>query len=206
MIQTLRPYFLFFLLVFHIVGFLLFTMYPQPMGLSGLNILICSALVFASVDNMKDLISTFLVCYIGGMTVEIIGVNTGWLFGSYEYGSELGPKLAGVPFVLGLNWFCIVLASTSVVQYFLYDSPKWFIAILSGILCVLFDYVLEPVAIRFDFWHWAGGDIPIFNYICWGIFCAIFSYFYIHKIENLNKLAFYLFFIWTVFFSLLSWV
>lgn len=206
MIHLIRPYFLFFLLVFHTIGFLLFTMYPQPMGLSGLNILICSILVYTYVENMSDLFSTFLLCYIGGMTVEIIGVNTGWLFGTYEYGSELGPKLLGVPLVLGLNWFCIVLASTSVVQFFLRTSPKWLIAILAGVLCVLFDYVLEPVAIRFDFWQWEGGDIPTFNYVCWGIFCAIFSYFYVHKMESLNKLAFNLFFIWVIFFSLLSWV
>ncbi len=31
---------------------------------------------------------------------------------------------------------------------------------MTGTLAVLFDVALEPVAMRFDYWDWAGGTVP----------------------------------------------
>ena len=31
---------------------------------------------------------------------------------------------------------------------------------------VIFDWFLEPLAIRLGFWKW-DGEIPVYNYICW---------------------------------------
>jgi uncharacterized membrane protein len=44
------------------------------------------------------------VCVGGGLVAEALGWRTGWPFGSYRYGSTLGPKLLGVPMVVPLAW------------------------------------------------------------------------------------------------------
>ena len=32
---------------------------------------------------------------------------------------------------------------------------------------VAYDVLMEPVAIRLDFWHWPEGSIPLQNYFAW---------------------------------------
>ena len=52
-------------------------------------------------------LSTYLVLLfiaIAAWLVEVQGVRTGLIFGSYSYGNTLGLKLADVPITIGLNW------------------------------------------------------------------------------------------------------
>jgi putative membrane protein len=44
--------------------------------------------------------------------------------------------------------------------------------VLAGLLTVAFDWIMEPVAIRLDYWTWAGGDIPLQNYLAWFLIAA----------------------------------
>ncbi|MEL7020517.1 MAG: carotenoid biosynthesis protein, partial [Bacteroidota bacterium] len=39
-----------------------------------------------------------------GMIVEILGVETGIIFGEYYYGDNLGAKFMGVPYLIGVYW------------------------------------------------------------------------------------------------------
>ena len=43
-------------------------------------------------------------------------------------------------------------------------------SILAGLLCTLMDFVIEPIAIKYDFWSWEGNEIPLFNYLTWFVF------------------------------------
>ena len=43
------------------------------------------------------------------MLTEAIGVNTGLLFGTYEYGANLGFKIFGVPLIIGVNWTVLII-------------------------------------------------------------------------------------------------
>ncbi len=47
--------------------------------------------------------------FMTGMVVEWIGVHNDWLFGSYYYGNNLGPKIYGVPLLIGVNWLTLLL-------------------------------------------------------------------------------------------------
>ena len=51
----------------------------------------------------------FFFC--GGMLLEWVGVHYGFLFGTYEYGSNLGPKLDGIPYLIGVNWAVLTLTT-----------------------------------------------------------------------------------------------
>lgn len=123
-----------------------------------------------------------------GFGIEVIGVNTGFPFGDYRYGSPLGPKLLGTPFLIGVNWFimsyCGALLFKDLTKY------KFLNALSAGIAITLLDTIMEPVAIYLDFWTWKSEAVPIQNYLTWGICITLFSML-IYSIENgkSNRLA-----------------
>lgn len=195
------------LILFHLIGLAIFCYPNRPENLSGFNMLLCSVLVFWSAQEERVEFRLLGTIALLGWLVEVVGVNTGWLFGDYEYGSELGFKIWGVPLVLGLNWYCVVAASTQVVRkHFKINLLAQ--AFLAGLLCTALDFVIEPVAIKYHFWTWIGGEIPLFNYLCWFVFSSIFAYFYLLNTKDLgfNKTAYSLFFIWLVFFTVLNFI
>jgi len=103
--------------------------------------------------------------YLIGMTAEIIGVNTGILFGDYSYGHNLGPTIVGVPPLIGFNWLVLTFLTGTIAKRFM---PNHWLAIIGGaFLMVGLDFFMEPTAPIFDFWHWQGGIAPLKNYIHW---------------------------------------
>lgn len=174
------------------------------LGLSGLNMLVCSVLVLLSAQNLKNELVLLTFIYMGGMLIEILGVSTGILFGSYKYGAELGLKIMGVPLVLGLNWYCIVVASSNIALHFIPKQSMFLKAFVAAAACTFLDFFIEPVAIANDFWNWDGGSVPVFNYVCWFVFSLIFSVAYLAKTDKVNNTAIALFFIWFLFFTILN--
>lgn len=110
------------------------------------------------------------------LSLEIIGVQTGMVFGSYYYGGVLGLKLAEVPLVIGFNWVIVVLGAARFSER-VTKSPL-LAALLVGAVCVVYDFVLEPVAIGLDYWQWEGGHIPLQNYAAWFLIAAVAAWFY----------------------------
>ena len=107
----------------------------------------------------------WLIVYLIGMLVELIGVNTGMLFGTYHYGGNLGTKFFGVPFLIGINWVVLTFLTASIAKR--YVPNKWLAILCGSILMVALDFFIEPTAPIFDFWHWEGGAAPIRNYVDW---------------------------------------
>jgi putative membrane protein len=195
------------LLLFHAIGLGLFLYPDRPSGLSGMNMVLCTILVWGSAAAYRKEALAVLGIALGGFLVEAIGVNTGLLFGEYEYGQELGWKVLGVPLVLGLNWYCVVAASTHVVLRWVPKRVGLLLrAALAGALCTALDFLIEPVAMRYDFWDWQGHVVPWFNYTCWWLFATIFAAVYLYYIRVENKTAQLLFFVWLIFFLLLNFL
>jgi bisanhydrobacterioruberin hydratase len=160
------------------------------------------------------------IVILAGISVEIIGVNTGVLFGQYSYGTVLGYKWMGVPLLIGINWFITIYCCGITIHTFLLrviraaavdsDIPKKTIKALSVVvdgatLAVFFDWVMEPVAVKLGFWQWAGnGSIPTFNYVCWfGISLLLLSCFHFLHFNKSNKFAVHLLLIQVMFFLIL---
>jgi len=57
---------------------------------------------------------------------------------------------------------------------------RFFKAGLCSIVLVIFDYFMEPVAIKHDFWSWQDGNIPYQNYVGWFatsfLICFLFQF------------------------------
>jgi putative membrane protein len=106
-----------------------------------------------------------VLSFIVGLIAEWIGVHTGLLFGNYYYGNNLGFKYFDVPLVIGLNWGLLVICAGSIANRFKLETIST--VILGAALMTGLDYLMEPVAIKSDFWHWKNGEIPIYNFVCW---------------------------------------
>jgi putative membrane protein len=100
-----------------------------------------------------------------GFMAEFVGVNTGWLFGSYTYGATLGPKYVEVPWLIGLNWVIVTYCAGILTTYL--PLPGLLRVLVGAALMVGFDLCLEPVAGQYNFWHWAGHIIPLRNFRDW---------------------------------------
>lgn len=190
------------LIMFHIIGTVLILTTENGAELSHLNLLLCGTLVFLSEKNKRRALLPLVVIFVGGYLLEFIGVHTGVLFGSYSYGANLGPKLFEIPIVMGANWYCMVVATSSLT--FTWKIPKIVKAVVAGLLCALMDVLIEPVAIQNDFWSWNTPEIPLFNYICWWFFASIFAYIYLSFAAKVNRTARALFLIWLIFFTILN--
>ena len=151
-------------------------------------------------------VQAFLMAVVVGMTTEMIGVNTGLLFGDYAYGEVFGRKLFGVPVLIGINWFCIVYASHVVAKKFNNTTikGKLSVALLAASIATAFDWIMEPVAMKLGFWNWSDGTIPLFNYVSWFVisFAVSIAFGYL-KIQANNKFAPYFLMIQALFFLFL---
>jgi putative membrane protein len=56
-------------------------------------------------------IVAFIVIALLAFFIEVYGVQTGNLFGTYTYGNNLGWKLFGVPIIIGVNWAALLMVS-----------------------------------------------------------------------------------------------
>lgn len=111
------------------------------------------------------LIKAIIVIYLIGVLAEVVGVRYNIIFGNYYYGNSLGPQVLEVPLIIGFNWLTLSFATYGVSSYLF--KNKTVITVFASILMVLTDYIIEPMAGALDFWHWAGGKIPIQNYVGW---------------------------------------
>ena len=103
--------------------------------------------------------------------IEWLGVRTGHIFGAYLYRQTLQPSIGGVPISIGSAWFVMLVASTAVAQKialkFLAEGFGFKTAFLVALLMVCFDVLMEPAAVKLEYWTWINGDIPLRNYLAW---------------------------------------
>jgi putative membrane protein len=107
-----------------------------------------------------------------------------------------------VPLIIGANWGILAVTSAAVVHRF--ELNKHLGAFISAVLMVLFDYILEPVAMKLDYWHWSNGEIPVYNFVCWLGVSYLLQWIYQRmKLPEVNKVAESLFLMMFIFFTLL---
>ncbi len=136
--------------------------------------------------------------------IEVTGVNTGVVFGNYEYGDTMKLQVFQVPLVIGINWVMLTLAGMDLSQKYF---GKIYPPLMAALLVVGFDYIMEPVAIKLNYWHWFGAPVPFQNYAAWFVIALIVgSVFYKMKLVPSNKLLRAYLIIQFLFFLLLGWL
>lgn len=169
------------IVVFHLVGllgFLIPAAQPYFIKLVPFHLLLMFAvIVFAYNADIKRLLLFVCGVFVCGFLVEVLGVHTGKIFGSYYYGNTLGYKIAAVPILMGINWV-ILIFSVGQMMKALKIRNSIFASLLGALLLVIFDFFLEPVAMKFDYWQWDWHEIPFQNFIAWFIVSIILLKFY----------------------------
>ncbi len=121
---------------------------------------------------------------VSAFILEWYGVHSGKVFGPYAYGKVLQPQLLKVPVVIGFAWLTMILSSTGVMEWIVcrFDRtcPLRFRSagvkvILIALLMVFFDWVMEPAAVRLDYWRWLEEEIPLQNYSAWFVFSLLYA-------------------------------
>ena len=154
---------------FNIFGSILLFFDPlrqSVLNLTPIHLLVMFALfLWANSYFSIKLIKAIIVIYLIGVLAEVLGVRYNIIFGNYYYGNSLGPQVLEVPIIIGFNWLTLSFATYGVSSYLF--KNKTVITVFASILMVLTDYIIEPMAGALDFWYWAGGKIPIQNYVGW---------------------------------------
>ena len=119
--------------------------------LTPLNMMLSFWALYVTSKKSDRLKLVLLLIYFVGLSVEVIGINTGIPFGTYVYLDGLGSKIMGTPLVIGLNWVLLSWAAVQSASYFSIQNKlfKWAIAIL---IMLIIDMVMEPVAPDLRMW------------------------------------------------------
>ena len=93
-----------------------------------------------------------------GLGVEVLGVHTGWPFGTYQYDSSLGTQLFGVPLVVPFAWVMMVHPALVAARRV---AGHWVFA-YGGALLAAWDLFLDPQMVAAGRWKWevTGAHVP----------------------------------------------
>jgi putative membrane protein len=165
-----------------------------------LNFLACTVLfiwIFPLNSVRKWMV--FGLFFLVGMFVEWLGANYSLLFGSYDYGNNLGTKIDGVPIFIGVNWALLTFI-TGELSTKIHNSI-WVRAGIGAGMMVFLDFLMEQSAPSFDFWSF-GEEVPLENYITWFILAFLFHLIYQKTtIKGSSELSLHLFLAQVVFFG-----
>jgi putative membrane protein len=110
----------------------------------------------------------------GGLLVEAVGTKSGFPFGPYAYTSSLGPKVAGVPWVIPLAWTMMAWPAWLVAGRL--AGTGWRRVLVAGWGLASWDLFLDPQMVAAGHWVWRPGGgpglpgvpgIPWTNYAGW---------------------------------------
>lgn len=200
------------ILLMHAVGLYGIVFSDDPyyyIGLTWVNLLVTGlCFVFYSLSehagqNLRHYLLAFVLIFITGFIVEIVGVKTGRIFGIYHYGDRLGWRFLEVPLIIGLNWGILIFSVAAITSRL--STNNWTRAWTGATLLVLLDLLIEPMAMRFLYWIWDFKTIPVQNFIAWWIISFFMLMFCFRFAKNLsNRLGIYVYFVQVIFFASLN--
>ena len=193
---------IFLIWLFHISAMIGITLGYSDWFLSKtpVNLLVCTGLFFWIYPmNSKRKILIFFLFFCIGMLAEWLGVNFGVLFGSYDYGNNLGYKVDGVPLFIGINWALLTFVTAEISRKVM--TNFWATATLGAFLMVFLDFFMEQNAPDFDFWSF-GDHVPLKNYITWVALAFVLQVVFLKSdIQGNKNLAIHLYVAQLVFFA-----
>lgn len=196
-----------FFVVFYAIGIIgLIVPYSFPLfvrlTLLALILSIIGLFIYHRSIKPKQDILIFSFIFFLGFIIEAIGVNTGRIFGNYQYGDALGLKLFNTPLFIGLNWLFLTYTGVSISEKL---SGKISVQLLiAPTIMLVYDLVLEQLASKMDMWSWPNASIPMENYIAWWLIGFVFGcIFKLFKINTQNPIALVLFLCQFLFFTVL---
>lgn len=189
--------------IFHTVGLVgIVAGIPAITGRTPLHLTLMLGLLIISFQaQWRRWLPWALVAGVAGFAAEWVGVHTRQLFGNYAYGTAMGPRWDAIPLLIAANWVIVVSGAVSLAQGF--AKAQIVVVLLAAVLATAMDWLLEPLAVRFGWWAWAGGAIPLFNYVCWGGLALLLSALWVFMKVRPGSFAVILFLVQAMFFAVL---
>ena len=142
------------LILIYLTGFIGIVASKNPidfLSLTPLNLGISAILLFINHQKgFQNQVFIFILIGILAYFIEVLGVNTGVIFGEYAYGKTLGWKIFNTPLMIGVNWILLTYATVYSLEKLI--QTKWILALCSSLVLVTLDFLIEPIAITYDFW------------------------------------------------------
>jgi len=141
------------------------------------------------------------------LAIETIGLYTGFPYSEFEYGMPIGTKLFNTtPWTVFFAWSPFVIGAFAIAKK--RSSSVLKTLMMSIIILLLFDLVLEPAAIARGLWTYTKDGFwysaPLTNYLGWifsGSIATVILYFFTKK----NKLKEITFLQSSLLYSLALW-
>jgi uncharacterized membrane protein len=110
------------------------------------------------------------------LAFEELGVETGFIYGHYHYGQQLGAAIGAVPIIIPLAWFMMIYCSWVVAHALLQGTAESASVIgivahsvMGSAVMTAWDVVMDPSMARTGTWIWeAGGGyfgVPYQNFV-----------------------------------------
>jgi len=159
--------------------------------------------------NLRFIQITLLLALLG-FGIEVAGIKTGLIFGHYKYGSVLGPRIAEVPIIMGINWVLMVYGGVAIASRTGMSILPG--SLVSAIIITVSDFIIEKFAILTGMWTWVDGAPPLRNYSGWFIASLLLSLLYYNTVKSkIRKVAIYIYiyqivlFVFTIVILTLFW-
>jgi putative membrane protein len=149
---------------------------------------------------------------VSSFLIELAGVKTGMIFGAYEYGKTLQPTIMDVPLAIGFAWLGMILSAAALSQHLFasrFAGKPHGMALAIALLMVIFDFFMEPAAMRLNYWNWQDGAVPLQNYVAWFVLGYIFAHLGLRLdlfTQKQPALAMHAYFAQLVYFVMVNWI
>ena len=182
-----------------IVGVLIFSawwfteygMWWIPLELAMVLILWLTAMTYVPFirQTKRYGLTIVFVLWLFALAVELFAIQTCWLYGCFTYSDLLGYKIMwAVPRILFFTWPPLVLGAVWLFNHFK-TSPR-ILAFWSGLLLVVIDLILDPVAVAQGFWSFSESgrwyNIPWTNFLGWLLSGTVGSYLLLNLLQDAN--------------------
>ena len=190
--KKLKAFAILWILLVHFFGIIGVYFLPEWfLPATPITILVSSLVVFLRYEKYRSSrVVAFIVIAVLAYLIELYGVKSGNLFGTYSYGENLGWKLFDVPLIIGVNWAVLIMVAQQLTTHYIGVNNRFFSAISVATIMTMFDLLLEVLAPQFDFWSFTHLNYaPMENFIGWfGVSFCFGLYSYSH-FRNQNRTA-----------------
>ncbi len=163
--------------------------YPVTGGSVRARITVAVVVVFAalciadaaSTRGPRRALAVLGVTAVPGLLVEIVGVGTGFPFGSYRYTGALGLRILDVPLLVGLAWTMLAWPSALVARRL--TSSRSGRVLVGAWAMTAGDLFLDPQMVSAGVWTWHDGsphlpgvpNVPLTNLAGWLLVTVVLS-------------------------------
>lgn len=127
-------------------------------------ILLLGLIIINQPDKSAKFWLFLLLCFSLSFLTELFSLTTGLIFGDFQYSLTLGTKVVGVPLLIGVFWVLLSYATGAFFKNFNIRSHT-LRSLYAALFFLLLEILIEPVAIKFNYWEYLSMIVPLQKYV-----------------------------------------